>query len=348
MKTKILQALRQDSQAYVSGQQLCEQFGVSRTAVWKAIKQLQEAGYEIEAVRNRGYRLLAVPDILSQSEIASQLHTRWLGKNICYFEEVDSTNTAAKRIAEDSGFANTAAKRIAEEGGSADWHGTVVVAEEQTAGKGRRGRFWSSPRGTGLFFSILLKPQIEPGNASMLTLVKGMATVKGIAQVTGLNPQIKWPNDVVLNGKKIVGILTEMSAQVDYVNHIVVGTGINVHQADFPQEIAKTATSLKLELQKAGRNVQLSRAELLGAVLTYFERYYEIYLQTQDLSALQEEYNSMLVNIGKGVRVLDPLGEYEGTALGIDNRGQLLVDRGKEICEVSSGEVSVRGIYGYV
>lgn len=334
MKTKILQALRQDSQAYVSGQQLCEQFGVSRTAVWKAIKQLQEAGYEIEAVRNKGYRLLAVPDILSQSEIASQLHTRWLGQNIRYFEEVDSTNTAAKRIAEESG--------------SADWHGTVVVAEEQTAGKGRRGRFWSSPRGTGLFFSILLKPQIEPGNASMLTLVKGMATVKGIAQVTGLKPQIKWPNDVVLNGKKIVGILTEMSAQVDYVNHIVVGTGINVHQADFPEEIAKTATSLKLELQEAGRNMQILRAELLGAVLFYFEQYYETYLQTQDLSALQEEYNSMLVNIGKGVRVLDPLGEYEGTALGIDSRGELLVDRGKEVCKVSSGEVSVRGIYGYV
>ena len=253
MKTKILQALRQDSEVYISGQQLCEQFGVSRTAVWKAIKQLQEAGYEIEAVRNRGYRLLAVPDILSQSEIASQLHTKWLGQNIRYFEEVDSTNTAAKRIAEESGCA--------------DWHGTVVVAEEQTAGKGRRGRFWSSPRGTGLFFSILLKPQIEPGNASMLTLVKGMATVKGIAQVTGLRPQIKWPNDVVLNGKKLVGILTEMSAQVDYVNHIVVGTGINVHQADFPQEIAKTATSLKLELQEAGRNVQISRAELLAAAL---------------------------------------------------------------------------------
>lgn len=182
----------------------------------------------------------------------------------------------------------------------------------------------------------------------MLTLVKGMATVKGIAQVTGLRPQIKWPNDVVLNGKKLVGILTEMSAQVDYVNHIVVGTGINVHQADFPQEIAKTATSLKLELQEAGRNVQISRAELLGAVLFYFEQYYETYLQTQDLSALQEEYNSMLANIGRGVRVLDPLGEYEGTALGIDNKGQLLVDRGEEVSEVSSGEVSVRGIYGYV
>lgn len=334
MKTKILQVLRQNRDTYVSGQELCEKFGVSRTAVWKAIKQLKESGYEITAVQNRGYRLISVPDILSQSEVASQLHTKWLGREVCYFEEIDSTNMAAKRIAEESD--------------RADWHGCVVVAEKQTAGRGRRGRGWSSPPGTGLFFSILLKPGIAPGNASMLTLVKGMATVKGISEVTGLKPQIKWPNDVVLNGRKIVGILTEMSAQIDYVNHIVVGTGINVSQTEFPEEIAKTATSLKLELEAEGRNVPLSRAQILGAVLQYFEQYYETFLKTEDLSVLMEEYNSMLVNRGKMVRVLDPLGEYEGTALGINDRGELLVEREDGICQVSSGEVSVRGIYGYV
>lgn len=334
MKTKILQVLRQNRDTYVSGQELCEKFGVSRTAVWKAIKQLKESGYEITAVQNRGYRLISVPDILSQSEVASQLHTKWLGREVCYFEEIDSTNMAAKRIAEESD--------------RADWHGCVVVAEKQTAGRGRRGRGWSSPPGTGLFFSILLKPGIAPGNASMLTLVKGMATVKGISEVTGLKPQIKWPNDVVLNGRKIVGILTEMSAQIDYVNHIVVGTGINVSQTEFPEEIAKTATSLKLELEAEGRNVPLSRAQILGAVLQYFEQYYETFLKTEDLSVLMEEYNSMLVNRGKIVRVLDPLGEYEGTALGINDRGELLVEREDGICQVSSGEVSVRGIYGYV
>lgn len=334
MKTKILQALRQNQETYVSGQELCEKFGVSRTAVWKAIKQLKEAGYEITAVQNRGYRLVAVPDILSQSEIASQLHTKWLGHNVRYLEEVDSTNAEAKRIAESAG--------------NVDWHGTVVVADKQTAGRGRRGRSWSSPCGTGLFFSILIKPEIEPGNASMLTLVKGMATAKGIAEATGMQPQIKWPNDIVINGKKIVGILTEMSAQVDYVNHIVVGTGINVHQSEFPEEIAKTATSLKLEMQRQGRDAQISRAQLLGAVLEHFERYYEIFLKTQDLSALMEEYNGMLANCGRPVRVLDPLGEYGGTALGIDDRGELLVERDGGISKVSSGEVSVRGIYGYI
>ena len=131
MKTKILQALRQNQDTYVSGQELCEKFGVSRTAVWKAIKQLKEAGYEITAVQNRGYRLVAVPDILSESEIASRLRTKWLGHNVRYLEEVDSTNAEAKRIAESAG--------------SMDWHGTVVVADKQTAGRGRRGRTWSSP-----------------------------------------------------------------------------------------------------------------------------------------------------------------------------------------------------------
>ncbi len=334
MKAKILQVLRQNRQGYVSGQELCRQLGVSRTAIWKYIKQLKDAGYMIEGVQNKGYCLIAAPDILSESEIVSQLHTKWLGNSVKYFEELDSTNTEAKRIAETSDWTQ--------------WHGMVVVTDKQTAGRGRRGRDWDSPQGSGLFFSILLKPEIAPSDAAMVTLVKAMAAVKGIAEVTGLQPQIKWPNDIVLNGKKIVGILTEMSAQVDYVNHIVVGTGINVHQTEFPDEIAQTATSLDLEVGKEGRNLQIFRAELLAAVLKYFENYYEIYLQSQDLSALMEEYNHLLANRGRGVRVLDPLGEYQGVALGIDKRGELLVEREYEIVKVSSGEVSVRGIYGYI
>lgn len=334
MKTKILQELRQNSGGYVSGQELCQKFGVSRTAVWKAVKQLKEAGYVIQAVQNRGYQLVAAPDILSESEIASQLSTKWLGRKIRCYHELDSTNTEAKRIAEEA--KNT------------DWHGMVITADMQTAGRGRRGRNWNSPHGAGLFFTILLKPEIAPANAPMLTLVKAMAVVKGIQQVTGLASQIKWPNDIVLNGKKIVGILTEMSAQIDYVNHIVVGTGINVHHKEFPEEIAETATSLDLELARAGRELQISRAQLLGAVLEHFEAYYEIYLKTQDLSFLLEAYNSMLVNKNHRVRVLDPLGEYEGTAMGVNDRGELLVERDGQLVKVSSGEVSVRGIYGYV
>lgn len=334
MKTEILQMLRETGDdSYISGQELCRQLGVSRTAVWKTISQLRELGYEIEAVQNRGYRLKSVPDILSESEIQSWLHTKWLGRPICYLDEVDSTNTQAKRIAEETG---------------SEGHGTVVVADMQTSGRGRRGRSWSSPHGTGIFFTILLKPEIEISNAPMLTLVKALATAVGIRELTGLDAKIKWPNDIVVNGKKVVGILTELSAQIDYVNHIVIGTGINVHQSEFPEEIAKTATSLDLELHREGRQLELPRAKLLAMVLGHFENYYEIFLKTQELSALAEEYNSLLANCGRKVRVLDPQGEYEGQAIGIDNRGELLVEREHGIVKVSSGEVSVRGIYGYV
>lgn len=337
MKTEILRLLRQaEPGSYVSGQELCERLGVSRTAVWKSMKQLKEMGYEIEAVQNRGYRLIFVPDILSKSEIESCLSTKWLGHPIRYYHEIDSTNTEAKRIAEETR--------------GTKGHGTVFVADMQTFGRGRRGRNWNSPHGTGIFFTILLKPDIDPANAAMLTLVKALATAAGIREITGLDAKIKWPNDIVVNGKKVVGILTEMSAQVDYVNHIVVGTGINVHQTEFPPEIAETATSLDLELKGSGNKnpPPISRAGLLGNVLKQFEHYYEIYLNTQDLSALFEEYNSLLVNCGRRVRVLDPVEEFEGMALGIDSRGELLVERERGVEKVSSGEVSVRGIYGYV
>lgn len=335
MKTKILEILRQaEKGAFISGQELCGQLGVSRTAIWKSVKQLKDAGYKIEAIQNKGYRLLSAPDILSKSEIESQLQTKWAGRPICYFDEIDSTNTEAKRIAEGTA--------------GAQGHGTVVVAEEQNAGRGRRGRDWDSPRGDGIFFTILLKPDMDPSNAPMLTLVKALATAKGIAKSTGLAPAIKWPNDVVVNGKKVVGILTEMSAQVDYINHIVVGTGINVHQKGFPEEIAAKATSLDLELKQLGKRKKIYRAALLAAILGEFESCYEAFMQTQDLSALMEEYNSLLVNCGKEVRVLDPLGEFGGKALGINERGELLVDCKGEIKKISSGEVSVRGIYGYV
>lgn len=331
MKTKILQILR-ESEDYVSGQELCEMLGVSRTAVWKAIKQLREKGYEIGAVQNRGYWLEAVPDILSQQEIESQIKTKWLGHNVLYYDEIDSTNTEAKRRAEEG-----------------TPHGTLVVADMQNAGRGRRGRNWDSPHNQGIFFSILLRPQIEPVSAPMLTLVMAVAVARGIVKNTGLKAEIKWPNDVVVDGKKVVGILTEMSAQVDYVNHIVIGTGINVHQESLPEELAEKATSLDIELKKQGKTPDISRAQLLEEILEQFEDCYDIFLQTQDLSGLKEEYNECLVNIGRRVRILDPLGEFDGCALGINEHGSLLVKKDNdEITEISSGEVSVRGIYGYV
>lgn len=325
MREQILKVLR-ESGSFVSGQELSSRLNVSRTAVWKAVNQLKEAGYEIEAVQNRGYRLAAAPDVLSAEELSSIRRTAWLGEKIYFYRETDSTNTRARSLAEDGAG-----------------HGTVVVAEIQNAGRGRRGRQWTSPEGAGVWFTILLKPDIRPDDAAMLTLVAAMAVARGIERTAGKRPQIKWPNDVVLSGKKVCGILTEMSTQIDYVNHIVVGIGVNVKPQAFPAEIAEKATALETECGKS-----ISRPQLLEAVLEEFEHFYGLYMETMDVSLFMEEYNSFLVNKGRQVKVLDPAGAYEGTALGINGRGELLVERQGEVVTVNSGEVSVRGIYGYV
>ena len=315
-----------DTDGYVSGQELCNKFGVSRTAIWKVINQLKEAGYEIEAAQNKGYHLIAAPDVMTEAELESLKNTQWAGCEIYCFDSIDSTNTKAKELAE-AGHPS----------------GTLVVADQQTLGRGRRGRSWESPAGTGIFMTRMLKPDINPNNASMLTLVAAMATARAITEVTGEAAQIKWPNDIVMNGKKVVGILTEMSAQFDYINHIVVGIGINVHNEEFPEEIAKTASSLLLE---CGHRIH--RASLIEAFLEEFERLYAVYLETEDMSGLQKEYDSLLVNRGRQVRVLDPKEPFEGKAMGITKKGELIVDTWESRKLVSSGEVSVRGIYGYV
>ena len=315
-----------DTDGYVSGQDLCNKFGVSRTAIWKVTNQLKEAGYEIEAAQNKGYHLIAAPDVMTEAELESLKNTQWAGCEIYCFDSIDSTNTKAKELAE-AGHPS----------------GTLVVADQQTLGRGRRGRSWESPAGTGIFMTLMLKPDINPNNASMLTLVAAMATARAITEVTGEAAQIKWPNDIVMNGKKVVGILTEMSAQFDYINHIVVGIGINVHNEEFPEEIAKTASSLLLE---CGHRIH--RASLIEAFLEEFERLYAVYLETEDMSGLQKEYDSLLVNRGRQVRVLDPKEPFEGKAMGITKKGELIVDTWESRKLVSSGEVSVRGIYGYV
>ena len=325
MKTEILAMLR-DAEGYVSGQELCEKFGVSRTAVWKAINQLKEAGYEIEAVTNKGYRLVSVPDLLSEEELVSRIHTEWAGQEIHYFGSIDSTNIKAKEYAE-NGAPN----------------GTLVVADQQTAGRGRRGRSWESPKGTNIAMSLVLKPEINPNHASMITLVAAMAVARAIEDVIGEPVQIKWPNDIVLHGKKIVGILTEMSAQFDYINHIVVGIGMNVNTETFPEELQETASSLYLETGK-----KQNRALIIERTMVHWEHYYGEYLKTEDLSSLMKEYNSMLVNMGRQVRVLDPREPFEGKAMGITKTGELIVDTWESRKLVASGEVSVRGIYGYV
>lgn len=326
MKEEILRLLR-SADGYISGQELCNRFGVSRTAVWKAINQLKEAGYEIEAQQNKGYRLMAAPDLMTEAEIKSLMHTEWVAKEVLYFDTIDSTNTKAQELAE-KGYPS----------------GTLVVADKQESGKGRRGRSWVSLSGTGIFMTLMIKPDINPNNASMLTLVAALAVAKAITSVTGEEAMIKWPNDIVVNGKKVCGILTEMNAQFDYINHIVVGIGINVHNESFPEEISQMASSLMIE---AGGK-RFHRAQIIAETMSYFEQYYDTFLKTQDLSALVREYDELLVNMNKAVRVLDPKEPFDGKAMGITPKGELIVDTWESRKLVSSGEVSVRGIYGYV
>lgn len=325
MKSEILAALR-STEGYVSGQELCEKFGVSRTAVWKAVNQLKQAGYQIEALQNKGYRIISSPDILSSMELESIQKTAWVGKELYYMKTTDSTNTRAKKLAEEGAG-----------------HGTLVIADEQTEGRGRRGRTWESEKDTAIYMSVLLKPEIRPENASMLTLVAALAVAGGIERETGLNCQIKWPNDIVVNGKKVCGILTEMSTQIDYINYIVIGIGINVQNESFSKEISETATSLYIESGK-----KQNRAAIIEAVWENFETYYGVYLENEDMRGLVPEYNSKLANMKRQVRVLDPKEPFEGKAMGITPRGELIVDTWEARKLVSSGEVSVRGLYGYV
>lgn len=326
-KTDILSLLRK-SEDYVSGQQLCETFGVSRTAVWKVINQLKEEGYEIESVTRKGYRLLSCPDVFSESEIASRMLTQWAGKKVFFLDETSSTNADAKRLAEEG-----------------EPHGTLVVARKQTNGRGRRGRTWQSPEGSAVYMSLALKPDFAPDKAAMLTLVMALSVAEAITEITRLDAKIKWPNDIVVHGKKVCGILTEMSAEMDYIHYVVIGVGINTNQSqsEFEEDIREIATSLKIE---SGQ--QVSGAAVIERVMFYFEKNYDIFVRKQNLSELRECYQQRLINRDAEVRVLDPQGEYTGIARGINETGELLVERNTgEIEEVYAGEVSVRGLYGY-
>lgn len=240
MKRKILTMLRQNNE-YISGQQICEELGVSRTAVWKAVNGLKNDGYVIEAVQNKGYHLLEAPDVLTEAEIGSLRTDKWKDAPVYAYAETDSTNIQAAHFAEDGAP-----------------EGTLVVADVQKSGKGRRGRKWETPTGVSIAMSFVLRPAFGPDKASMLTLLAALAGCRAVQELTGECPMIKWPNDLVLNRKKICGILTEMAFEEDYIRQVVVGIGFNVSQEQFPEELKDKATSLYLETGK-----HFSRAKLV-------------------------------------------------------------------------------------
>lgn len=282
---------------------------------------------ENNKVTKDGYMEEVTSDVLNQQEITKRIQTKWAGREVVFLEETGSTNMEAARLAQ--------------EGAS---HGCLVVADSQSGGKGRRGRNWYTSKGCCIAMSLILKPKLEAEYASMLTLIQAMAVAKAIEEVCQVNSQIKWPNDILVNEKKVCGILTEMNLEKTEISSIIIGTGINVNEESFPQEIKQIATSLKIETKK-----MRSRADLIGRICELFEVYFEQFMETKDLSGFLEEYNSHLVSRGRVVKVLDPKGEFVGEAMGINARGELCVQKENgEMVPVYAGEVSVRGIYGYV
>ncbi|MDO5379059.1 MAG: biotin--[acetyl-CoA-carboxylase] ligase [Clostridia bacterium] len=307
----------------VSGQALSEEMGVTRAAVWKQVEQLRAQGFAIESVGRQGYRLTACPDSLLAPVIEQGLRTKWAGRPIVSLRTVDSTNRRARELA---------AQGAPE--------GTLVIAEEQTAGRGRRGRGWISPPGESIYMTLILRPDVHPSQVAGLSLQTALAVARAIDRQTGLAAAIKWPNDIVCHGKKVCGMLLEMNADEQSVHDVVAGIGINVHQKRMPEEIEKTAASL--DMLSGG---VCSRAALVRAFLEEYEDVCALAAR----GGLMAAYRERSATLGARVQVIAPAGSFVGTAREITESGSLLVeDEQGRLREVLAADVSVRGLMGYV
>jgi len=320
MANDILKFLR--DKEYVSGEVLAQKLGISRVAGWKQIQKLKDMGYKITSDQNLGYCLVSRPDLLLPQEIQRGLSTNYVGKEIYYFPELKSTNIMAKEKALHG------AEGISE--------GTLIVAEKQSAGKGRLGREWFSPVG-GIWFSVILYPQLSPSYISRITLMTAVAVVKAIKICTQIKSQIKWPNDILINEKKVCGILTEMSAELDIINWVVVGIGINVNIDlwEFPEDIQENTISLK---ETSGK--EISRVKLAQTFLQEFEKYYEI-LKRREFSSILKEWKLYSHTLGKKIRV--DIGEriIAGEAVDINEEGSLILKKEDgELVEIISGTIT--------
>lgn len=322
MQKKILDILL-NTDDFISGQEISEKLGVSRQAVWKSINALKEKGYEIQSVTNRGYRLVSSPDYLNESSLKTLLHNKIIGKNLTVLDSVNSTNDYLKKL-----------------GNEGCENGTVVAAREQTRGKGRLGRTWQSKKDDGIAFSVLLRPNVAPSEVSAITPLAGLAVCKAIREYTKLDCVIKWPNDIIVGRKKLVGILTEMSAEFDAVEYVITGIGINVDHTSFPEEIAFKATSLLLE---TGRHID--KNEFLACVLEHLEN--EFVKNNLELTPTAlSEYTDLCATVGRSVTFQRGTRRISGMAVGVSEHGELKVMMSDgTISLVNSGEVTVQGIY---
>lgn len=321
-KVEVLNLLKQNGPGFVSGEEICRGLGVSRTAVWKHMRALKEEGYGIEAVPRSGYRLVGIPDRLYAQEIVTGLDTDFIGRTVYYYDRIGTTNREARALASR---------------GAPD--GALVVAEEQTGGRGRQGKGWFSPRGMGIWCSLVLRPDISPGEAPPVTMLAAVAVAAAVEKVAGLRPGIKWPNDVLLDGKKLCGILTEMDAEMEKVNFLVLGMGINVNTPpeDFPEELRDIATSIR-----SSAKGPVSRKQLLRQILSEFERLYRVWLGN-GFGQVLEEWKKRCVTLNCPVRISGPRESWEGWAEDVDSSGALILrmaDGSRQ--SFMAGEVSLR------
>ncbi|BCJ85423.1 biotin--[acetyl-CoA-carboxylase] ligase [Effusibacillus dendaii] len=320
MKERILQLLRTHQTDYISGEEICKQFSVSRTAIWKHIKELQDEGYPIDAVRNKGYKLLALPDLVTAAEIREGLMTERMGQKILSLKTVDSTNVLAAKMAD--------------EGAS---EGMLVISDMQTGGKGRRGKSWFSPSGTGIWMSLVLRPKLSFSQAPQLTLVAAVAVSQAISQHMGKKAGIKWPNDILLDDKKCCGILTEMNIRSEEIDYVILGIGLNVNQTadDFPEELRSTATSLRIY-----SGTPYKRASVVQSILERFETLYDSYVKQGSFATIREQWKAQSVTIGKRVSAYLAEGIITGTAVDIDDVGALILETENGQRKVYSADIS--------
>ena len=325
MRDKIIEAILDSKDDYISGEELSKKLGISRAAIWKHMKALKEEGYNIESVNRKGYRLIEDPkDLLTYRSISHKLETKIIGNNIVHFETIDSTNDYAKKVA------------------LQESEGTVIISEEQTKGKGKIGRQWYSKSKEGIWMSIILKPNIMPQKAPFITLIAGASIAKALNDL-GVEITIKWPNDIIINNKKMAGILTELSAEIDRINYIVLGIGINVKTMEFSQEISEIATSLYKEGHK------ISRVDIVRNILEEFEKLYLKYINEDSKEETLNICRDYSAIIGKDVYLIRDEEKELVRCLDMNQEGNLVV-RTKDniIKEIMSGEVSIRGVKGYV
>lgn len=325
MKNKIIEILLNKDNEFISGEELSKMFGISRAGIWKHIKSLKDEGYSIESVSRKGYRLTERPtDILTNQNIGHDLNTKFIGKKIIHFDTIESTNDYAKKIANEED------------------EGTVIISEEQTKGRGRIGRAWESKRNEGIWMSIILKPNIIPYKAPFLTLIAGASIVNALNNLD-IEASIKWPNDIIISNKKICGILTELSSEIERINHIVLGIGINVKTMEFSKEICNIATSL----YKEGYNV--SRVDLVRAILKEFEYLYLEYINNNNKEKTLDICRKYSAIIDKDIYIINGDNKELVKCLDINEDGNLIInDKYGNKREILSGEVSIRGVKGYV